>query len=515
MCIRDRTRSGRARRAARGRCVRGPRAGATRLSFVPEIPDQSSVSICADRYGGRRQGADDGSRRAVHAEQRAPRCTSGDQLLPGPDGRGRTSGDLLPADDARRRLTPAAVIALGEWATPYDPAVLGLRPGDAEALNDDRVGRMLDRLFDADRASLITATVLGVIRDFGVDVSQLHNDSTTVTVTGNYPAADGRARGGTATPAIRHGHDKDYHPDLKQLLFILTVSADGAVPIAYRVADGNTNDDVTHIPTWDELHALVGRADFLYVAVSKLCSAQAMGHINSHGGRFVTVVPHGRREDTWFRDWAQTHAPAWAEAHRSPGARLEDPDRIWRTFEAPAPSVDGYRVIWVHSSMKAANDAQTRAGRIEAGLAAVDAVAARLAGPKTRLKTKVAAEAAATTALTAAGATRWVGFTITETTDVTYHQERRGRPGSQTRYRRSEKPALTITAAIRADNVAYDAVTDGCFPIITNDTTMTPADVFAAYRYQPNLERRNHLLKGPQEVAPVYLETAHRWNVPG
>src|SRR5664280_1569837 len=87
---------------------------------------------------------------------------------------------------------------------------------------------------------------------------------------------------------------------------------------------------------------------------------------------------------------------------------------------------------------------------------------------------------------------------------------RRGRPGSQTRYRRSENPALTITAAIRADNVAYDAVTDGCFPIITNDTTMTPADVFAAYRYQPNLERRNHLLKGPQEVAPVYLETAHR-----
>ena len=431
----------------------------------------------------------------------------------------------LPADDARLRLTPAAVIALvvrnivaghrpvyalGEWATPYDPAVLGLRPGDAEALNDDRVGRMLDRLFDADRASLITATVLGVIRDFGVDVSQLHNDSTTVTVTGNYPAADGRARGGTATPAIRHGHNKDYRPDLKQLLFIRTVSADGAVPIAYRVADGNTNDDLTHIPTWDELHALVGRADFLYVADSKLCSAQAMGHINSHGGRFVTVVPHGRREDTWFRDWAQTHAPAWAEAHRRPGARLEGPDRVWRTFEAPAPSVDGYRVIWVHSSMKAANDAQTRAGRIEAGLAAVDAVAARLAGPKTRLKTKVAAEAAATTALTAAGATRWVGFTITETTDVTYHQERRGRPGSQTRYRRSEKPALTITAAIRADNVAYDAVTDGCFPIITNDTTMTPADVFAAYRYQPNLERRNHLLKGPQEVAPVYLETAHR-----
>ena len=431
----------------------------------------------------------------------------------------------LPADDVRLRLAPAAVIevvvrnlvaghrpvyALGEWAEPYDPAVLGLQAGEAELLNDDRVGRTLDRLFDADRASLITSTVLTVIRDFDVETAQLHNDSTTITVTGLYPDADGRDRGGKATPAIVHGHNKDFRPDLKQLLFILTISADGAVPIAYRVADGNTPDDVTHIPTWDQLHALVGHARFLYVADSKLCSKQAMGHIASHGGRFVTIVPHGRREDTWFRDWAQTHAPAWQEARRLPGSRLGDPDRVWRTFEAPAPSVDGYRVIWVHSSTKAARDAAARAARIEAGLAAIDAVQARLASPKTRTKTKVAAEEAATPALAGAGATRWVGFTITEATTETFRQELRGRPGSATRYRRSEKPVFTITAAIRAENVAYDAATDGCFPLITNDTVMTPAQVLAAYRYQPNLERRNHMLKGPQEVAPVYLETPHR-----
>jgi hypothetical protein len=235
-----------------------------------------------------------------------------------------------------------------------------------------------------------------------------------------------------------------------------------------------------------------------------------MGHIASHGGRFVTIVPHGRREDTWFRDWAQTHAPAWTEARRAPGARQGDPDRIWRTFEAPTPSVDGYRVIWVHSSTKAARDAQARAARIEAGLAAIEAVQTRLASPKTRIKTKVAAEQAATTALASAGATRWVGFTITETTQVDHRQENRGRPGAQTRYRRTEKTVFTITAAIRADKVSYDAVTDGCFPMITNDTAMSGAEVLAAYHYQPNLDRRNHLLKGPQEVAPVYLETAHR-----
>ncbi len=431
----------------------------------------------------------------------------------------------LPTDDARLRLAPAAVIAtvvanivaahrpvyaLSEWAAPYDPRVLGLAPGEVELLNDDRVGRTLDRLFDSDRASLITSTVLGVIREFNIDTCQLHNDSTTVTVTGNYPDADGRERGGKPTPAIRHGHNKDFRPDLKQLLFILTISADGAVPIAYRVADGNTPDDLTHIPTWDELHALVGQPGFLYVADSKLCSQEAMRHIHGHHGRFVTIVPHGRTEDTWFRNWAQTHAPDWTEARRAPGPRQADPDRIWRTFQAPAPSVDGYRVIWVHSSGKAARDAATRAARIEAGLAAIEAVAARLASPKTRLKTRVAAEAAATTALQSVGAARWVGFSITETLEVDHRQEKRGRPGANTRHRRTEKTVFTITAAIEAEKVSYDAVTDGCFPLITNDTKMTGAEVLAAYHYQPNLERRNHLLKGPQQVAPVYLETAHR-----
>ena len=117
----------------------------------------------------------------------------------------------LPSNDRRLRVAPATVIgvvvrnlivghlpvyALGEWAAPYGPALLGLDHGDAEALNDDRVGRTLDRLFDADRATLITEVVLGVIHDFDLDVSQLHNDSATVTFSGAYKPATGQARAG-------------------------------------------------------------------------------------------------------------------------------------------------------------------------------------------------------------------------------------------------------------------------------------------------------------------------------
>jgi transposase len=164
---------------------------------------------------------------------------------------------FVPHDDARLRLAPGVVIgvvlrnilvghrpvyALGEWAEPFSDAVLGLREGDAAALNDDRVGRMLDRLFDADRATMITEVVLGVIRRFDVDVSELHNDSTTVTLTGTNYSGGGGERGGKTIVKPTFGHNKDFRPDLRQLLFVLTVSADGAVPIAYRVHDGNTSD---------------------------------------------------------------------------------------------------------------------------------------------------------------------------------------------------------------------------------------------------------------------------------
>ena len=136
-----------------------------------------------------------------------------------------------------------------------------------------------------------------------------------------YPGGGSR-RGGKAVPAVTFGHNKDHRPDLKQLVWILTVCADGAVPIAYRVEAGNTNDDITHVPTWDELVALVGRADFLYVSDCKLASAEAMGHIDSHGGRFVTVLPANRREVARFAEWVQSHAPDWSEAARRPGRRL-------------------------------------------------------------------------------------------------------------------------------------------------------------------------------------------------
>jgi transposase len=432
---------------------------------------------------------------------------------------------FVPHDDARLKLAPATalglvvrnlvvgrrpVYALGEWAAPYDPALLGLTRDDVGLLNNDRVGRALSRLFDADRASLLTRVVLDAITNFDIDVSQLHNDSTTVTFAGSHAAAAGHTRGGKPTPAVVRGHNKDHRPDLKQVVFILTVTADGAVPIAHRVVDGNTTDDVTHIATWDGLVALAGRADFLYVADAKLATRTNMDHIAGNGGRLVSVLPATRKEDGAFRDWIVDHQPTWTQALRRPARRRGAPDEVWDTTPAPWPSAEGHRIAWIRSSSKIGRDADARHDRTGRGIAALDALNQKLASPRSRTKTLVAAEQAATDALAKAGAARWISFEIVEHTHEDFRQEKRGRPGADTRYRKTTRTSYSIRWATDETRIAHDAASDGCFPIISNDTLLDDAGLLAAYKYQPNLEKRNAQLKGTQLIAPMFLRDPAR-----
>jgi transposase len=431
--------------------------------------------------------------------------------LPGGDGR-----TTLPAATAIGVLVANLCVAreplygLAGWAAGFEPGLLGLAAGEAGLLNDDRVGRALDQLFDADRSSLLCELVLRAVREFGVDCSQLHNDSTSVVLHGDYTAADGHQRGGKPTVAAARGYSKDHRPDLKQLVLILTVTADGAVPLTHRLAAGNTNDDCTHIDTWDELRTLTGRAEFLYVADSKLGTREQMGHIDQAGGRFVTVLPRTRREDGQLRDWMSASTPEFTEAARRPGKRHGDPDQVWRVTAAPFPSSEGHRIVWVHSSAKQHRDETARHERIQRTLAALAELNERLAGPRARITTRVAAHDAATEILDTGSAEQYVTFTVTETEEQRFRQEKRGRPGNDTRYRKLTKTRFQMTADVDADQVHHDAASDGCFPLTTNDHQLTNAAVLIAYRYQPNLEKRHHQLKSVQDAAPVTLKSPAR-----
>jgi len=432
----------------------------------------------------------------------------------------------VPQHDRRFRIRPATALGillrniilgrrpiygLQEWAQPYLPSLLGLDPDQVDGLNDDRVGRALDLLFDADRASLMTSIVVRAMQEFNVELDQFHNDSTSITFSGTYHQATGRKIRGRQAVSITHGHNKDHRPDLKQLLWILTVSADGSVPVHYRLCDGNTNDDPTHIQTWEALCKLTGRTDFLYVADCKLCTRANLDHIARGKGRFITVLPGSRKEDAWFRRHIQDHDLPWEEVISRPnhrgGERLED---IWRVVEAPNRSAEGYRVVWVWSQLMAQRNEQSRLAALQKAYDGIQELNDKLQGPHNRLRDRVAVEEAVARILAHGGASRWAEAEVTEGLDSRFKQEKRGRPGAGTRYVKVERSRFSVAWKPKADVIAYDARTDGMYPLITNCDDLPAGEVLQKYKYQPNLEKRHEQLKTVYAVAPAFLKDEGR-----
>ena len=404
---------------------------------------------------------------------------------------------------------------VGEWAARQAPDLLGLTKRQIKHLNDDRVGRSLDRLFDADHVSLLLAVTSHVIREFHVDLDELHNDSTTISFFGKYENAfKGRKKRGKLTRAILHGHNKDHRPDLKQLLFILTVCRDGGVPIHYTASDGNVTDDRTHRQTWDLLCQITGRKDFLYVADSKLATTDNMSYIQRNGGRFVTILPRSRSEDKDFREFV-CHNPdsiSWSEIFRKTqrnGNREEVYD-IFRIEDSPRMTAEGYRLFWFHSLRKEERDRVSRAKKIERALQAMGDLKERLWSPRTRFQERVKVQEAVEKILEETGVSPWILVEVKDREQIRFRQDHRGRPGKNTRYVKNSRKRFDISFEIDTVAVAGDSVTDGIFPLTTNDTKLTELDAILAYKGQPTIEKRFSQLKTDFEVAPIYLKEVSR-----
>jgi len=438
---------------------------------------------------------------------------------------GETLRDRLPREDRRWRVPTATTLLLlvrnillsreplygiGGWAARHEPRRLALSEEQLATLNDDRVGRALDRLFDADIASLTLDVAAHAVREFDVELDQLHNDSTTVTFHGDYDSAgDEHTLRGRLRTAITWGHNKDHRPDLKQLLYVLTVTGDGAVPVQFRVQSGNTTDDRSHRETWDFLRRLTGRADFLYVADCKLATAGNMAYIDRNGGRFVSVLPRTRNEDAAFRAAVRAGEVVWRAIHDKFDEQNQRIDRF-SISEPAAQTGEGYRLVWYHSTRKADLDAASRLNRIERALSRLGALRQKLASPRTRYRQRATVSEAVEAVLRECEVEGWVTVEVKETTTETYRQERRGRPGEKTRYVKRERMRFEIAHRVEFERLAEEARCDGVFPLVSNDRTMTDRELWLAYKQQPAIERRFEQLKTDFVVAPVYLKEASR-----
>src|SRR5262249_13638232 len=123
-----------------------------------------------------------------------------------------------------------------------------LQPGlERIALNDYRLGQILDTLFAANLNQVFGAVALRVLEVYAIPTPWLHQDTTTLTLYGAYEEAPREEIQGLQAPAAplpprpAYGHSKDGHDDLKQVLLSLGVSSDG-LPLRLGIRDGNTSD---------------------------------------------------------------------------------------------------------------------------------------------------------------------------------------------------------------------------------------------------------------------------------
>lgn len=388
-----------------------------------------------------------------------------------------------------------ALYAVRDWARQFDPTLV-----QGGGLGDDAIARALDRLFEIDRASLLTQLVVEIVREFHIDLSELHQDTTSVTVFGAY------ANQRKGALQLKRGHSKDHRPDLKQLVYELSVARDGAIPVLFKSHDGNQTDDTLHWDNWQALRGIAGRSDFVYVGDSKLCVKKTLMKIDRAKGRFVTMVPRTRVEVREFADLVLSARVRWDRVCTKRSTRHARRMDIFDVALGPYQLVEGFRVHWFRSSEKRRRDELSREERIELAL---DHLRSLDEPGRKKARTQTALQRRADKILVRFKATEWVGTEIALERVEEFKQKTRGRASEDTDYRKIIKWVPRLSAKRNLDGIARSEAMDGIFPLATN-TDLKSIEVLEAYKFQPRLEKRHSLLKSGLKVAPVFLKKNDR-----
>ena len=279
--------------------------------------------------------------------------------------------------------------------------------------------------------------------------------------------------------AITWGYNKDHRPDLKQLLYILTAARDGAVPLYFQVANSNVADDQTHRATWDLLCRLTRRRDSLYVADCKLASTENIDHIHQRQGRFLTVLPRTRSEDSAFRDLLGSGQIQWRHIHDKRNDNGEIVDK-YSVSEPASLSVEGYRLVWYHRTRKAEQDSHVCHQQVERALIELSELRLKLSSPRTRFRQEAKVADAVQEILRARCAENWIVTEIKERTEEKYRQDRRAQPNDQTRYVKKTSTRFELAYHIDYERLVAETAGDGVFPLITNDQSLSALEMLLA-----------------------------------
>lgn len=398
-----------------------------------------------------------------------------------------THGQVIEALIANRLTSPTPLVHVADWAGAFAvPEVFSLA---ADTLNDDRVGRALDAIAP-ELAGIVGSVGVAAIVAFGVDVSRIHWDMTSISLFGVYPDPDDRF----AQP--RWGHPKDRRVDLKQIQTGFGVTADGALPIFHRVFDGGAGEVAQVVPAMQALRRIAGQRRFLMIGDSKLVSYDNLAALTKANVTFIAPAGKNYVPTTVLaaRDLGAA-TPVDYIAQRDQGTHPAErgtwrvsEDRMTLTGKRKTDPVLTLRRVFVYSSARAGAARVARDKKLDRARADLHRLSNGLGGRHYPAAKEVTER------------TRAIGRARKVTGYLT----------SQVGTGPTGKPTLTWSFDQTA--IDADAAADGWYALLPDldPAHADTAQVLLRYKGQETVERRNRNVKGPLAVAPIFLKNNRR-----
>ena len=412
-----------------------------------------------------------------------------------------------------------ALYRMDQWLGRLDVDVLFGEGVEADAFHDTRLGEALDHLDEVGTDTILFDIAQRYLLDHPEPFSA-HHDTTSVSVFGAYD--------GDADPQPLHGFSKDHRPDLKQLIYGLTLHGAAGVPLVATVDAGNTADSTV---ARDHLASLVNllpdEREVTLVGDCKLVDKHTLGRVLRAGLHFVSLVPNtfNVRRDLIAQACAdRPDVEAWPELAEKPGRRQADPAAYYRGFSYVRPlhvlleddegqgphSIEELRFLVVWSD-KLAKKFDASLDQKLAKEAEKLQTGARLANRKP-FGCEADARAAADRII-GKSAYHAVAVNI-ECTVVPVRRPRPGRPRNGEVRETQEEWRFTLQLDRDEERIRAARKHAGCFVLVTDWFEDQWADkrVLNEYRHQHLIEGHTGFrwLKGPAAVAPIFLKTPGR-----
>jgi len=400
-----------------------------------------------------------------------------------------------------RLSDPRALYDITDWAEDYIITALYPEVESVNQLNDDRIGRMLDSIYEH-TWHIWGELITNAAQTFQVDFRRLHADTKALTFAGEFPNQQEEE----GVPRLEPG----YNPKgvyAKQLKLFALVTGDGAIPAWFDTLNGSTGDNNTYTPEFAAFREHAQLAHFLPLNETIILGDQKMtslknqltwlrlgiGYIGpltmnkNHREKLASLLASGRRWEKLpyvaQRDAEKPEGKAATYLGLGENVEIKDPENPEKTYTV--------HHLYVQSSTLKAQEAKKRQKEMEE----IEKEIKRIQGlvnkydyttPETIIR-RVQQKA-----FKKRRAQRFFRVEVVE------HPDR-------------ENP-LELVYTVDWEQVAHEAEFDGVYLLVAGGsaTQLQDHEILAEWKGQYRVEHRFRMLNSIFLVSPIFLKTPKR-----